>query len=317
MLEVITDNKQGGVYNISELVTDATWKTSRIGKPSSFDMTILQDANYILNNGDIIRVKYDDVPIFYGYVFSVGRQNEGTLKIKAYDQMRYLTSNDTYVFANKTAAAIMKQIAADFGLKVGAVADTKYKIPSMVEDNQKLMDIICKALDYTVINTGVIYTMYDDFGNLIIKNSEDMKLDLVIGDDSLMTGFSFEKSIDSDTFNRIKLVRDNKETKKRDVYIVQDSKNISKWGRLQYFQKVDENMNPAQIKQLLDTLAKVKNRETKTLKIDALGNPTVRAGCFVTVTIEELAINQFYLVDECSHKFSGDEYTLSLELKVI
>lgn len=317
MLEVITDNKQGGVYNISELVTDATWKTSRIGKPSSFDMTILQDTNYILNNGDIIRVKYDDVPIFYGYVFSVGRQNEGTLKIKAYDQMRYLTSNDTYVFANKTAAAIMKQIAADFGLKVGSVADTKYKITSMVEDNQKLMDIICKALDLTVINTGVIYTMYDDFGNLIIKNSQDMKLDLVIGDDSLMTGFSFEKSIDSDTFNRIKLVRDNKETKKRDVYIAQDSKNISKWGRLQHFQKVDENMNPAQIKQLLDTLAKVKNRETKTLKIDALGNPTVRAGCFVTVTIEELAINQFYLVDECSHKFSGDEYTLSLELKVI
>ena len=41
------------------------------------------------------------------------------------------------------------------------------------------MDIICKALDYTVINTGVIYTMYDDFGNLIIKNSQDMKLDLV------------------------------------------------------------------------------------------------------------------------------------------
>ncbi|MBP1906800.1 hypothetical protein J2Z32_003464 [Paenibacillus turicensis] len=317
MLEVITDNKQGGVYNISELVTDATWKTSRIGKPSSFDMTILQDSNYILNNGDIIRAKYDDVPIFYGYVFSVGRQMEETLRIKAYDQMRYLTSNDTYVFANKTAAAIMKQIAADFGIKVGAVADTKYKIPSMVEDNQKLMDIICKALDLTVINTGVIYTMYDDFGNLIIKNSEDMKLDLVIGDDSLMTGFSFEKSIDSDTFNRIKLVRDNKETKKRDVYIAQDSANISKWGRLQYFQKVDENMNPAQIKQLLDTLAKVKNRETKTLKIDALGNPMVRAGCFVTVTIEELAINQFYLVDECSHKFSGDEYTLSLELKVI
>lgn len=317
MLEVITDNKQGGVYNISELVTDATWKTSRIGKPSSFDMTILQDANYILNNGDIIRVKYDDVPIFYGYVFSVGRQMEETLKIKAYDQMRYLTSNDTYVFANKTAAAIMKQIAADFGLKVGSVTDTKYKIPSMVEDNQKLMDIICKALDLTVINTGVIYTMYDDFGNLIIKNSQDMKLDLVIGDDSLMTGFSFEKSIDSDTFNRIKLVRDNKETKKRDVYIAQDSTNISKWGRLQYFQKVDENMNPAQIKQLLDTLAKVKNRETNTLKIDALGNPTVRAGCFITVTIEELAINQYYLVDECSHKFSGDEYTLSLELKVV
>lgn len=315
-LEVMTDDKKGNVFDVSELVTDASWKTSRIGKPGSFEYTILQDPKYAINNGDIVRVKKDGKPLFYGYVFTVGRSQEETIKIKAYDQIRYLSASDTYVLKNITAAALVKQIANDFGLKWGNVVDTKYKIPPRVEDSQKLIDIICKAFDYTTINTGSIYNFYDDFGNLTVKNIKDMKLDLVIGDESLMTDFTFEKSIDSDTFNRIKLVQDNKKTKKRDVYIAQDSANIAKWGRLQYYQKVDENQNAAQIKQLMDQLIKLKNRETKSLKLEALGDPSVRAGCYIPILIDELAINQLYLIDECTHKFSGDDHTMSLELKV-
>ncbi|AZK48508.1 XkdQ/YqbQ family protein [Paenibacillus lentus] len=317
MLQVVTDDKQGGVFDISELITDANWKTSRIGKPGSFDFTMLQDSNYMINNGDIVAVKYDDKPLFYGYVFSIGRSQEDTLKIKAYDQIRYLTATDTYVFKNKTAAAIIKQIANDFELKWGHIADTKYAIPNLIEDGQKLIDIIDKALALTTVNTGSIYVFYDDYGNLTLQNVKDMKLDIVVGDKSLMTGFSFEKSIDSETYNQIKLVRDNKDTKKRDMHIAQDSANIAKWGRLQYYEKVDENMNDAQIRQLLDQLVKLKNRETKSLKVDALGNPSVRAGCYIHVEIGELAINQLYLVEECSHRFSGEEYTLQIELKVI
>lgn len=315
-LEIMTDDKKGNVFDVSDLITEATWKTSRIGKPGSFEFTILQASNYMINNGDIVRAKVDGKPLFYGYVFAVGRSQEGIIKVKAYDQIRYLSASDTYVIKNMTAAELVKKIAGDFGLKCGNIVDTKYKIPAMVEDNQKLIDITCKAFDYTTINTGSIYNFYDDFGYLTVKNIKDMKLDIIIGDDSLMTDFSFEKSIDDDTYNRIKLVQDNKKTKKRDVYIAQDSANIAKWGRLQYYQKVDENQNAAQIKQLLDQLAKLKNRETKSLKLEALGDPSVRAGCYVPILIEELSINQLYLIDECSHKFSGDDHTISLELKV-
>lgn len=317
MLQVITDNKQGGVFDISEIVTGATWKTSRIGKPGSVDLTILQDANYMISNGDIIALKWDDVPLFYGYVFTIGRSEADTLTIKAYDQIRYLAATDTYVFKNKTAAAIVKQIADDFGLKWGHVVDTKYKIPSMVEDGQKLLDIIDKAFALTTINTGSIYVFYDDYGKLAVQNVKDRVLELVIGDGSLMTDFTYQQSIDSDTYNRIKLVRDNKKSGKRDVYIAQDSNNIAKWGRLQYYQQVDDNQNEAQIKALLDQLSKLKNRETKSLKITALGDPTVRVGSYLKVEIGELAIDQLFLIEECSHIFNGDDYTVSIEVKVV
>jgi len=317
MLEVLLDNKDGNVWDLSELVYDATWKTSRIGKPGGFDFSVLNDGNFRMNHGDIVRAKWDGRPLFYGYVFTIGSGQDEQITVKCYDQIRYLTASDTYVLKNISAAALVKRIANDFGLKWGTIVDTKYIIPTVHEDGQKLMDIICKALDQTVINTGNIYNFYDEFGALALRDARDMKLDLMIGDDSLMIDHSFERSIDQDTYNRIKLVRDNKETGGRDVHIAQDSENIAKWGRLQLYQKVGENQNDAQIRNLLDTLAQLKNRPTKKLRIEALGEPSVRAGCYVHMKIAHLAINSPYLIDECSHNFSGEEYTMSLDLKVI
>src|SRR5690606_40466373 len=96
-------------------------------------------------------------------------------------------------------------------------------------------DSICKALDLALIATGNIFVFYDSFGALTLTSAADMRVDVVLGDESLAYGVSYKRSIDDDTYNRIKLVQNNKETKRRDVYVAQDSANIAKWGRLQYF----------------------------------------------------------------------------------
>jgi hypothetical protein len=138
-----------------------------------------------------------------------------------------------------------------------------------------------------------------------------------VGDGSLMTDYDAERSIDSDTYNKLKLYQDNKKTGKRETYIAQDSANIAKWGTLQLTQSVDENMNAAQIKELLSTLSALKNRESKSLKIPAIGDIRVRAGCYIRILIGDKGINQPYLIDECSHTFDGGDHTMNLELKVL
>ena len=40
--------------------------------------------------------------------------------------------------------------------------------------------------------------------------------------------YTYEKSIDKDVYNQVKLYRDNEKTGKRDVWIVKDSNNIKK-----------------------------------------------------------------------------------------
>ena len=322
MYKLLLDNKDGNVCDITNIVSDISWKTSRIGKPGSLEFTLIknwlyEEKEFKYNNGDVIRFSLDETNVFYGYIFSIDRGKDEDVKISCYDQIRYLTNTDTYIFKNVTASGVLRRIAGDFKLKLGRIDDTKYRIPAMAEDGKKLIDIICKALDYTLINDGTNYFLYDDFGALSLRKCDDFLLDFIIGDKNLMYDYSSKISIDDDTYNMIKLYKDNKSTGKRKTYTAKDSSNISKWGILQLYQSVDENMNEAQINQQLTNFAILKNRETKSLKIEALGDIRVRAGCYVRIVIDEYGINQPFLVDECTHNFEGPEHTMDMELKVI
>lgn len=323
MLKLQLDNKNGTMWDLSEVVTSVKWKTTRIGKASSLGFTyikggVFESSEFVINNGDIVRCIVDDANMFYGYVFSVETGKDEDVSVTCYDQTRYLMNTDTYVLANVTATDVLKRIASDFGLKTGTLADTGYVIPTLSEDGQKLMDIICKSLTLTLINTGRNYVLFDDFGELTIRNIESTLADFYIGTGSLLTDYSYKQSIDDDTYNRIKLYKENKESGKREVHIAQDSNNIAKWGLLQLYQSVDEDMNDAQIRELLDQFAVLKNKESKTLKIEAIGNVQLRAGSYISLVIPELDINQPFLIDECSHDFKGSsDHTMSLELKVI
>jgi hypothetical protein len=321
LLEIMIDNKNGNVWDVSDLASNVSWKTSQIGKAGSLDFTYIkgglyQDHAFLINNGDIVRVRKDGLNVFYGYVFKIDSGQDEDVKVTAYDQLRYLMANDTYVFKNVTATEVIKRIAEDFSLKIGEFVDTGYAIPAMVEDGNKLFDIICKALDLTLIATGRNYIIYDDFGQLALRDVTSLTLDFSAGEDGLMTDYQFSRSIDSETYNRIKLVRDNKDTKQRDVYIAQDSGNIAKWGKLQFYGKIDEDLNTAQINERLNQLLLLKNREQKTLRLEEIGNIQVRAGCLIPVFIEALALSQYMLVSECAHNFDGEDHTMSLEMKV-
>ena len=322
MLEVLIDNKNGRVWDVSEVAMGLTWTTTRVGRPASVDFTLIgsgvyQDQAFTVQNGDIVRVRKDDTNVFYGYVFNVKQNRDAEISIKAYDQVRYLLNKDTYVFKNVTTGDVIQRIADDFKLKTGQIDDTGYRIPSMVEDGQTLLDIIEKANTLTMSATGRFFAFFDDFGALSLRDVRTFEAGFYVGDDSLMTGFEYGRDIDADTYNRIKLYRDNRKTGRREVYMVQDSANIARWGVLQLYESVDEEMNAAQINELLNRLAALKNREQRTLKLEAIGDIRVRAGMYLPVVIESLGINQPMMVDEVTHRFDGADHTMSITLKVI
>lgn len=205
-------------------------------------------------------------------------------------------------------------------VKVGAFEDTGYVVPGIAEDDKQAFDICTKYLDSTLIATNQNFVLFDDFGELSLKNINNMAIradEFFIGEDSLLFDFEYKKSIDSETYNRVKLVHIDKKAGKKERYEIQDSANIAKWGQLQYFQIVNENMTPAQIKDLAERIIKLKNKETKTLEINCLGHWKVRAGRMVYLLIEKLGIQEYFMVDECKHSWNEGVHTMSLKLKVI
>ena len=75
------------------------------------------------------------------------------LSITAYDQLRYFKNKETYVIEGQRTDEKLKEIIEDFQLNAGVIENTGYIIPSLIEDNKSLFDIIQDCLDRTLTNT--------------------------------------------------------------------------------------------------------------------------------------------------------------------
>lgn len=310
------NNVTGAAFDITTLVSGAKWSTKRSGSPASLELTAIVDDEIQWSHGGIVTLLDDKTGLFYGYVVKISQNEKEQVQITAYDQTWYLKKNkDTYVFKGKRADQVLKQIAEDFKLKTGSLANTGYSIPSMIEDGQTLFDIVLKAIDYTLINTGKMFVLWDNFGKLTLTDVETAKLDLFVGDGSLATGFTYESEIDSEAYNKIKLVKDNKKTGKRDVYIFQDSKNMTLWGILQDYEVVSENMNEAQIKKRGGQMLELYNRPKRSFSVSAIADLSVRAGRALYIGIGAVGVKSFFIVEEATHDLLKE--TMSLKLKVV
>lgn len=291
-----------------------TWTTERKGSPGQLAFTIVEDDLVKFIEGNPIRFKVDDENVFYGFIFTHSRSEKNIVKITAFDQLRYLKNKDTYVYTNKRADEFIKMVANDFNLQAGPLENTGYKIASRVEDNQTLFDMIQNTLDLTLENKKEMYVLYDDFGKITLKNISNMVVNILIDEDT-GESISYSSSIDSDTYNKIKLVRENEDTGKRDVYIAQDSKNINSWGVLQHFDTLKDDENG---KTKADALLKLYNVKSKSLDVKGvLGDTRVRAGCLVAVSLDlgDTKLNNMMLVEGCKHTFKQDEHLMDLSLR--
>lgn len=296
------------------------WTTERRSTPGKLSFKVVKDSIINFQEGAAVRLKVDGKGIFFGFVFSKKRDKDQIITVTAYDQLRYLNNKDTYVYENKTAAQFIKMIAADFSLNVGVIEDTPFVIASRVEDNTSLFDMIENALDLELQNNGNMFILYDDFGKLTLKFLGNMYVgDNASGylmiDEETGENFDYTSSIDSDTYNKVKLTYDNEETGKREVYIAQDGSHINEWGILQYFDTLSKGEN-GQAK--ADALLQLYNKKTRNLKItNALGDTRVRAGSMVVVNLDlgDMKLKNFMLVEKVTHKFNLDEHFMDLTLR--
>lgn len=314
MIEVQIENKVfGKTYDVTTLITSLDFSDSLNDGCSKLEFSYLNEG-MVFPNGSLVRLIYDTTNVFCGYIFSYERSQSKEISAVAYDQIRYLKAKDTMVIKDMRADELIAAIAAKFQLKTGTLANTGYKLPVAVKDNQTYLDMIYEALSNTLVSTKKKFAFYDNYGMLQLTDLMDMRLPLIIGDGSLATGYKYGQSIDENTYNLIKLSRENENTGKREIYIAQDSTSFKQFGMLQYFETVDKNSNPEQIKNKADALLKLMNSETKSMSVDAIGDIRVRAGCGIVAKIAELELTHYLLVKSCKHSFKSNLHTMSLEL---
>jgi len=203
------------------------WSTERRSTPGKLVFKVLNDDILDFSEGSPVRLCVEGDKVFFGFVFKQQRTKDQKITVTAYDQLRYLKNKDTKVYENKTASQFVRMLGDDFQLNIGTLEDTGYTIPSRVEENCPLFEMIENALDLTLSNTGELFVLYDDFGRLTLKALSSMYVGVpgayLMIDEETGENFDYTSSIDDQTYNKIKLTYDNEDTGYREVYIAQDS----------------------------------------------------------------------------------------------
>ena len=311
MIEFLVEvNKQ--IYDIGELVHSVSWTEKMNDGASKLEFAFVDDS-VGLENGSIVRFKYKGANIFYGVVFKHSVDEKGVVKATAYDLLRYCKAKDIITIKGETAGALVKKMCNALGVKWGWVEDTKYKLPVAVKDNNTWLDVIYDAMSDTLVNTGKKYVLRDEFGNVSLRDIETLKLNTILGDESLVYGLTYEKSIDDDFYNKVILLNEDKETKKTNLQAVQDGESITKYGLLQYFEKTTKTRTAAELKAQADALLRLYNREQESLDLKCLGDVNIRAGSSFFVLISDLKLNKRLIVKSVTHDFLP-AHTMDLEV---
>ena len=314
-LEIIVTDENGKPSRVQEpiVLEGIEWETSRKGAPGKLTFTCIKDETLSFPEGAHVRFTYDGAKVFYGFVFTKQRNKEHHIQVTAYDQLRYLKNKTSYIFSNIRADQVVSRVAQDFLLKTGSLANTGYVIPKFNKENMTLFDIILDAVDATVMATGNLYVLYDDFGKICLKHIKDTKIDLLIND-STAEDFDYSTSIDSNTYNRIVLT-DSEDKSEKNVVKAQDPKHITQWGVLQYFEAMSNGGNT---QATADALLEMYNAVSRSLSIKGhFGDIRCRAGSgvYLDLNLGDLPQRrQHMLVDKAKHVFNHDDHYMDLTL---
>ncbi len=319
--ELLISNKRSGqIWEVSNCVEEAKWTTNRTGSAGKFEFTLLKAGDIAFLEGDVVRFSVDGRLQFYGWVFTKEKDRWGVISVTCYDRLRYFKANASYAFYDMTAGQIIQQIAGDLQVDVGQIDSTGYALPSLIKQDQSCFDIISDAVQQTLLNTGKIYVFYDDGNGVALREAGNMISNVVIGDKSLLTDYTYKTDIDSQTYNSIKLARPNKSTGLWETFVAQDSNNIAQWGLLQLYQTVDEDANDAQIQAQAQVSLQYYNQRMRTISVSSLGVPGLRAGQMVLMKVPDLGdinLDQYVLLEKVTHTWKNETHTMEFETMAI
>lgn len=310
----IKDNK---TYDISPMVQDAELKGNKYKSARSLSLKVLNTSkgmhgSFDFSEGDNVIFMWNQQELLRGFLWKISKDKSQTDSLTVYDLMIYLLkNNDTYVFTSKKASDIAKIICSDFGIPAGDIADTGYVIPSLVCDGKSLYDMIMQALEITRKQTGVNYYLYSDHGKLFLVKRIEQVRKWVIENGVNLIDYSYESSLD-DTFTKVKLIAGEKD--KTIIATAENGELQKKFGLIQYFEKVSDNLSKTQLQERANQIMKEKGQVNRQFSITALGLKDVISGSAIYVIEKNLNIQKGYFVDEDTHSFKGNQHTMSLKL---
>lgn len=267
--------------------------------------------NFIL--GKELRVYYENREVFRGVLFTQSIGTDGKQTLKAYDYNIYLVKNaDTVIYKNKSASSIIKELCSKYGIKMGAIEDTRYVIKKLTARGKSLYDIITIALTMTYKATGRKYRIVNVGGKLTLINvKEAQRLTIIENGRNLMSA-TYSESID-DLRNVVKLTGGDE---KKPIAVRVDNKPSRKsYGTMQHYEHMSDVKKTKNLTALANQLLRELSQPKREFDVQSLGDNDVISGISIAVKESMTGIKGAFYVASDTHTFNADNtHTMSLKL---
>lgn len=313
---------KNALFDATPILEDGVeWSASVLGRAGKLKFSVVRDGVVNFVEGDKATLLADGQTLFSGWVMTKERTSDQIIAVTAYDQMFYLARNKgTYIYQDKTAAELLRMIAADFGLQTGEISDCGWKIPQRIEEGETLLDILNSALEISGKATGKEFFLFDRAGKLTVKERQEMAVNAVLRCDGGISDYHYKTDISRDTFNTVRLYHAGRKEAERLAYEAERGGEIEKWGRLQYYRHVPYALNSVQLREMAEGILSEKCRVKKELTLENInGDMMLFAGNSVWVDIPDLAeisLQGMALIESCTHIFRGGEHRTRMDIRI-
>lgn len=263
-------------------------------------------------NGGEVRVHYGKVEFFRGIIFETSIDSTGAQSLNAYDSNVYMTKNsDTVRFIGKTATQIITTLCGKYGIKTGALANTRHVIPRFIVRGKTVYEIAVTALTETQKATGKRYRFRNVAGSLELVEVTAQVKRLSVENKRNILDASFSESIE-DVKTRVKLTGGDED---KPVTVEVSAPNAKDYGIMQHYEHNSDAKTAKALKPLADQLLAELSKPKQEFSVNALGDIDIVSAMTVIADEAMTGISGAFYVASDSHKFeSNGLHTMSLTL---
>ena len=316
--------QKGKVYDC--VVKDKITITREKNAASKLSCSILRDTISPEVGNELAFILQGQHNQFKGYIVTTNKSGIWC-DVEAYDQLYYMNRNKSrFSYENLTAGQVADRLCRDrqYGiLDPPMFADTKYVIPSRIEENVSDLTIITTALDLTFQNTGYRYYIWDDYGSINITHDGDLaamaNLWVTM---AYIEDYKYQETLDNKwTAVRVEkqLPSSGDEQGKVETFTAKNDTAIEWWCYLENFDTVKEDENgQAKALQLLENDLPLGISLSLT---GVQGNITVRGGTPILVDFftgeRREFIRGWFCVDTVTHNIENGMHTMDIECSML
>lgn len=316
MIRFLGLNKNNKYYDYTPLVKKAQWSGGYDQSARKIEVEIIKPRfdkdidDMVIGLGAELIVTDNDNLIFKGQVIERElTSNDDTFRYYALDKGNALIRNEyTFNFENVTPKQIVEQVAKDFGIKLGDIANPKVNM-SPIFIGKNLYEVIMTVYTKASASTGKKYMVlfYDDQLNVIEKGTKTIALKL--SEKQNINSANYIESI-ANMVNKVNIVKDNKiyDSVKNDVDYNYYGPYV---GTITFTSSSSEELNDEDMR--IEAKKKLQNVE-QTATISAYADSSCISGFAINVFDSHTGLNQKFYIDQDLHRFENGKHLVDLTL---